>query len=570
MAEKQKKFLLFKTRKSFLVFLIGILFPLAVIAAVTLQAPSSARVSDTFKLRAVNPASGKKNTPHRGTDYAVPCYTKMSPPNGGTFSCDGIHSGYGGVASVSHECGVQETFNHLFACGGGQITTGGGTGNKAQDGNSTGCHLHYEVRINGTAVDPQEAYGKDLCDPNVQKQLIDDAQKKLNGLAGGGAVSSTGNTSNGGTAGGGGTGSGSNGGTGSSFEYVPTGGADPVTGVVNTGQGYYEVTDEDGRTHVEVDLGNGDEDIPALPPGDNPDVTPTTDNTDNDVTGCATDTWKAMVNQSVLQTRREMVANELYVTKPDSVMAYSCLAEHIKVVGEKAGPIFSETKRWVNKQVDIIYGTVTVNKELGEYSLDGAIVNTALEPYEGYMHAFFNHDFLGGLYGGSSTSVEDGDDEGSDQSYTPCGAMAQIWKMAKCADVDSNTKYYKFEDLISTDPRKFPKGYECNNTGITQDQIDLAHGKSVKYDKMESYKEYLFPGENKCADPIKTGVTVRRMVVGQGQEADCAGPGGACANNADDTGERVAKEKTYPDALCITPGCTYQSDGDGGGSCVQK
>lgn len=510
----------------------------------TIAQPVSSSVSDTFKIRVTHPATGASNKPHRGMDYAAPCGTNISA-SGGTLTC-GTMSGYGGVGEIKHDCGITERYAHLQSCSasGGKMVTGGAAG-MAGAGTSTGCHLHYEIRINGTAVDPQVAYGKNLCDPDVQQQLIADAQLKLNGLAGGG-----GGTLKGGS--GSGTGTGINDENIDTVVYVETGAKDPITGTINTGAPYYIVRTKDGRVYTEVPPAATASDIPRLPSTKTSDFTIPRAGDGLEFSGCATDTWTAMVNQSVLETRREMVVNQTLISKPDSIMAYSCFSAFNDTV-RKYGGIFSESKLWVNRSIDIEGGTVLAQIELGEYSLDGALTNVVMEPYEIWMHANYNHEFLGGKIGAAATGAET-----EDQSYAACGAMLQVWQLAKCMNHDAvmSPFFPRFVDLITTDPRRFPATYQCNRTGITQEMIDTAGHAQVKFSPIQSYAWLLFPyasgatvGPPACAPPIRTGLTVVRN---KGEE-------------------QITGEITYEDGLCITAGCSYQNTaGTGIGQCVVK
>ncbi len=527
-------------------------------AAVVFQRPVNSGPGSGFGMR-MHPIK-KTMRPHKGTDYPVPTGTNVNIGQGVTgMECKSDPDGYGSYAVVNYECNVQAKYAHLSKCDASSRTVISGN-----SGGSTGPHLHFEILLGGAVVSAEEAYGKDLCDPAVREELIKSANEKLNGQAGkDGAVAPVKDGAGSSTyvppgSGGGGT--------------IPDGAGGTIT--LPPGGGYYIIEDEDGRITIIADP-NVDNHLPTLPPGTPPDLTPDTE-TDNEVTGCATDTWTAMVNQSVLQTRREMIANQTYIAKPDSVMAYACLTEHIKAVREDLGPIFSETKRWVNVEVDLMPKIVTLNKELGEYSLDGAITNVALTPYESWLRSNFSHDFLGGTAesGGEGASHE-GHLHVEDQAYTGCGEMAQVWKLAKCKNVDEEQMFYKFEDLISNDPRKYPERYECNNTGITQAQIDTAKGKEVKFDKVDSYLDLLYPGKGgTCAPAVKTGVTVITKKLGAtpppqncppGTESYGCGSSGGGQQGQDN--DRISQEETYPDALCLTIGCSYDKES---GKCVVK
>jgi hypothetical protein len=249
-----------------------------------------------------------------------------------------------------------------------------------------------------------------------------------------------------------------------------------------------------------------------------------------------------MVNQAVLQTRREMLINERYVLKADSVMAYSCLANQLANVGQNAG-VFSESQLWANRQVDILNGqTVTVTIDMGRYSLDGAISNVALEPYEHFLRSMFGHDFLGGMAHGLIAGEGDEDHAHGGQDHAPCGVMRQVWQVAKCMNLSDDPLFPRFEDLITaeSDPRRFPEGTECRNTGITQNMINIARGQNVRRDAIDTYLPMMYSGT--CNPPIATGITVERQR-GAGQ---------------------ITTTIRHADGLCITAGCSYQNTGGSG------
>lgn len=495
--------------------------------SVVINPPTSAALKQPFQMRTATRA-------HRGHDYGVSCGTRVNTP--GPVKC-GTAGGYGSLAEVSHGCGVITRYAHLNHCPKGQsyVITGGARGS-AGAGNSEGCHLHYEIRINNTAVNPKSAFGQNLCDPAVRQRLIEEAQKILGGRAGGGGGMTEGQT----------TGSGTPGQDPTtltqdniqSVTYIPGGTA------TNPGSGYFEVVYTDGRVVNQIDLRGGGISTTQMPPTTE-EFIQSTSNTNNPVTGCATDTWTAIVNQAVLQTRREMTINQRYIVKPDSVMAYSCLSEQFTLVGEHAG-VLSESKRWANAQVDILNGnTATVTVDMGNKSLDGAINNVATEIYEFYLQSFFNYDFLAGQAPGLTGSPQD-DETGISQIHAPCGAMSKVWQIAKCMNVTDDPLFPKFEELIGKDPRSYPENYRCNDTGITQNMIDKARGSEVKKDNVDTYLEMLYTGA--CHPPIATGITVYRRE-GEGQ---------------------ISTERTNPDGLCITVGCSYQNSGSGNGRCEVK
>ena len=60
---------------------------------------------------------------------------------------------------LDHGDGTETTYNHMFANGvgvrpGQQVQAGEVIGAVGNDGNSTGCHLHFGVYVNGQHTDP--------------------------------------------------------------------------------------------------------------------------------------------------------------------------------------------------------------------------------------------------------------------------------------------------------------------------------------------------------------------------------------------------------------------------------
>ena len=76
----------------------------------------------------------------------------------GAVSYVGQRSGYGNVVEITHAGGMMTRYAHMsrFAARPGQqVAAGDRIGAIGSTGRSTGPHLHFEVRINGQAVDPR-------------------------------------------------------------------------------------------------------------------------------------------------------------------------------------------------------------------------------------------------------------------------------------------------------------------------------------------------------------------------------------------------------------------------------
>ena len=95
---------------------------------------------------------------HQGIDLAAPIGTPIYATADGTVLEAGFnHGGYGNLIKVDHGRGIETRYGHLsriLVSPGQRITRGQLIGHMGSTGRSTGSHLHYEVRIDGRAVNP--------------------------------------------------------------------------------------------------------------------------------------------------------------------------------------------------------------------------------------------------------------------------------------------------------------------------------------------------------------------------------------------------------------------------------
>ena len=124
-----------------------------------LQAPSNGPVSSEFGMR-FHPIHQSYRL-HSGRDYAAGCGTPVYAAADGTVIAAQVAGGYGNQLVVDH--GVKRgvslatTYNHLqsFAVSSGSVRRGQVIAYVGTTGTSTGCHLHFETRENGTPTDPR-------------------------------------------------------------------------------------------------------------------------------------------------------------------------------------------------------------------------------------------------------------------------------------------------------------------------------------------------------------------------------------------------------------------------------
>ncbi|MCE5972927.1 DUF5930 domain-containing protein [Sinirhodobacter sp. WL0062] len=94
---------------------------------------------------------------HAGVDLAGRVGTDIYAPADGTVTEAGWENGYGNVVKIRHEFGISTVYGHLSKIrvkAGQKVSRGELIGDMGNTGRSTGPHLHYEIRVDGSPTNP--------------------------------------------------------------------------------------------------------------------------------------------------------------------------------------------------------------------------------------------------------------------------------------------------------------------------------------------------------------------------------------------------------------------------------
>ena len=131
---------------------------------------ASAKVNTSNKkvnlgISLINPISGtitsrfgqRWGRSHTGLDIGASKGTKIKAAAAGTVTKSGTSGGYGQIVVISHGNGVETYYAHcsaLYVKVGQKVSQGQVIAAVGSTGNSTGPHLHLEIRVNGVAQNP--------------------------------------------------------------------------------------------------------------------------------------------------------------------------------------------------------------------------------------------------------------------------------------------------------------------------------------------------------------------------------------------------------------------------------
>ena len=119
--------------------------------------PTSGPITDPFGPR-INPVTGQAGY-HNGVDFGDPYGTPIAASKSGVVTYAGWISGYGNTVIVDHGDGVTTLYGHaqsLNVSVGQQVSRGETIAFVGSTGQSTGPHLHFEIRFNNVPQNPMD------------------------------------------------------------------------------------------------------------------------------------------------------------------------------------------------------------------------------------------------------------------------------------------------------------------------------------------------------------------------------------------------------------------------------
>lgn len=140
------------------------------IKQIPLGIPAEGRISSKFGIRknpfltaGSNAGGGGTSRAslkfHSGLDIAVPTGTNVKATAEGTVIFAGQRGGYGNAVIIKHENGLATLYGHLsriLVKANQKVAVGDVIAKSGNTGNSTGPHIHYEVRKNDQPIDPED------------------------------------------------------------------------------------------------------------------------------------------------------------------------------------------------------------------------------------------------------------------------------------------------------------------------------------------------------------------------------------------------------------------------------
>jgi hypothetical protein len=252
------------------------------------------------------------------------------------------------------------------------------------------------------------------------------------------------------------------------------------------------------------------------------------------VGGCDPLYMQALKGRGYIEGGRESARNKSLIYKEDSVLEYSCIFSYVTNLDQETPIPFAA----------------------------GALDHIVTTPAFNFLSNSFGHYYLGDRFYIGNTVDQD-------TPYLPsgdyfCDALARVWEIARCIDVNQYTtadNFFDFSWYEANDPRIYPTDYQKCTYAVKGVDLQSAfrnvqsqwlmdpnlaiNTNTYGVDPMQTYAaltswDPAIPGSNACGTPIPTGLTIYR------------------------------KNSSYADYICPKPGCTHIPAGTGPGTCSNQ
>ncbi len=123
------------------------------IAGINLARPVNGIITSRYGSR-----SARRSSSHTGLDIATSTGTPITPIAAGTVTYAGVKGSYGNLVIINHGNGIQSYYAHchqIYATVGQKVEKNTVISTVGSTGNSTGPHLHLEIRQNGMTLNPE-------------------------------------------------------------------------------------------------------------------------------------------------------------------------------------------------------------------------------------------------------------------------------------------------------------------------------------------------------------------------------------------------------------------------------
>ncbi len=195
---------------------------------------------------------------------------------------------------------------------------------------------------------------------------------------------------------------------------------------------------------------------------------------------CDADFMNQIYARAFIESDREVAVAQQYVTKPNSVLEFSCFDTVAKEFLETYNPVFSAD-----------------TSSPGAVPEGRSYSNFIKLSVQSHLSTSYGHDY-----------VSSGTGEAYSDELSPCDSLMSAQFLSRCANFDTlGEGFYSFDTLTNVDPRVGPYGVSCPGTAVTEDLLKVATNDEFKYAAFDIFEEYPEQvTEPACSDPVGTGL----------------------------------------------------------------